>query len=188
VRGFAQVLLRQIQRSGAPDPARLRQGLAQIERQSVRLANLVNELLDLSRLDAGMLTLAKQPTEVTALVAEVVTAFREMHPQREFVLDATPEAAAVVDAPRLEQVVTNVLDNAVKFSPPSAPIEVGVGLVGASAVQIVVRDRGKGIPAEQRDRIFERHYQVADGELHGGAITMESPADGGTCFVVSLPG
>jgi len=115
-----------------------------------------------------------------------------------------PSLEARVDALRLDQVLTNLLDNAVKFSPDGGAIAVGVAPLDDGAVELSVRDHGLGIPPERRDRIFERYYQAhAAGhrsglglglhicrqivELHGGDIRAEFPPGGGTRFVVRLP-
>lgn len=114
-----------------------------------------------------------------------------------------PRLPARVDALRLEQVLTNLLDNAIKYSPDGGTITVTLGQTAAELC-VSVRDHGLGIPAEQRGRIFDRFFQAhQDGhrsgmglglyiskqivDLHGGEITVEFPADGGTCFVVHLP-
>jgi len=105
---------------------------------------------------------------------------------------------------RLEQVLTNLLDNAVKYGPDGGPVEVVLVRVGSDTVELSVRDRGLGIPAEKREQLFERFYQAhANGnrgglglglyicrqivELHGGSIRAAFPPDGGTRFVVRLP-
>jgi signal transduction histidine kinase len=104
----------------------------------------------------------------------------------------------------LEQVVTNLLANALKFSPVAAAVEVEVAQADADVAQIAVRDYGTGIPAERRARLFERYFQSHERhtelgvglglyisrhfvELHGGSIAVESPSAGGSRFVVLLP-
>src|SRR5207245_5992763 len=112
--------------------------------------------------------------------------------------------AATLDALRLEQVLANVLDNAVKFSREHDPIDVTISRRDAT-VRLEVRDRGIGIPEGERRRVFERFHQgQADGrqrglglglyvsreivERHGGNISIEAPDDGGTRVVIELPG
>jgi signal transduction histidine kinase len=109
-----------------------------------------------------------------------------------------------VDPLRLEQVVTNLLDNAIKYSPEGGEIEVELAAPDPTAVRLCVRDRGMGIPPDKRARIFDRYYQAhGEGhlsgmglglyisrqivELHGGRIAAEWPPEGGTHFVVTLP-
>ena len=102
---------------------------------------------------------------------------------------------------RVEEVVVNLIDNAVKYSPGETAIDVELSST-PDAIRIAVRDRGPGIRADERTRIFEpfhRSSATAPGvglglhiakeivELHGGTLTLETPADGGSCFVVTLP-
>ena len=111
---------------------------------------------------------------------------------------------AMVDGLRLEQVLTNLVDNAIKYSPDGSPVEVSAGLAAPDVVEISVRDHGDGIPLDRRAAIFQRYYRAhADTyqsglglglyisqqivELHGGSIAAEFPDDGGSRFVVRLP-
>jgi signal transduction histidine kinase len=118
---------------------------------------------------------------------------------------AAGELWASVDPMRVEQVVTNLVDNAIKYSPTGGPIELTLQRLDGHLVELEVRDHGPGIPAEKRSRAFEPFYQAhavsqhSAGlglglhisrqivELHGGRIALESPADGGTVVVVCLP-
>jgi two-component system sensor histidine kinase KdpD len=111
---------------------------------------------------------------------------------------------AMVDGLRLEQVVTNLVDNAIKYSPEGSPVEVSLDLATPETAEIAVRDHGGGIPTDRRAAIFQRYYRAhADTyqsglglglyisrqivELHGGTISAEFPDDGGSRFVVRLP-
>ena len=112
---------------------------------------------------------------------------------------------AVVDPLRLEQVLTNLVDNAIKYSPRGGPIEVELSTPDPDTLHLAVRDHGVGIPPESRPRIFDRFYQVdpvlqhSSGmglglyisqqivALHGGRIEVEAPPDGGTRVIVRLP-
>jgi signal transduction histidine kinase len=115
----------------------------------------------------------------------------------------TGPLVALVDPLRIEQVVANLVDNAVKYSPDGGPIEVELSSPDPKTVRLAVRDHGIGIPAEHRARIFDRFHQAHGDrfpgvglglyisrqfvELHGGRIEVECPPDGGTRFVVTLP-
>jgi len=105
---------------------------------------------------------------------------------------------------RLEQVLTNLIDNAVKYSPEGGRVDVVLTQPSRHSVELSVRDYGLGIPADRRDQIFDRFYQAHDSnyrsgmglglyvcrqivELHGGEIYAECPPDGGTRLVVRLP-
>ncbi|MDP8921279.1 MAG: ATP-binding protein [Chloroflexota bacterium] len=204
LRGFAQLALRQVGRDGALDQQRARHTLAVIDERSDKLDRLVIRLLDVSRIDAGRLALERQVADVARIVAEVVAAAQAMSTGHTLVLDAPPEVTALVDPLRLEQVVMNLVDNAIKYSPDGGPIDVSVSCPSPDAVQIAVTDRGIGIPPERRDRIFDRFFQAHTKdhrsgiglglyisrqiiELHGGTLTAEFPPEGGTRFVVTLP-
>jgi signal transduction histidine kinase len=111
---------------------------------------------------------------------------------------------AAIDPLRLDQVVANLIDNALKYSPPGSRVEVRLETPAPESVSLSVRDYGGGVPVEERERIFERFYQGRGEayqaglglglflcrsivELHGGAIRAEFPDDGGSRFVVELP-
>lgn len=222
IRAYSQLTLRRIAREDTPDPQRLRRALSMVDEQSGKLALLVDQLLDVTRIEEGKLALERGATDVGALVQRIVTLTRN-HPESESPEESeAPEGGTVrfslppdpviaeVDPLRIEQVIANLLTNALKFGAGN-PIDVSVSTVSSPAasngpahVQIAVRDYGLGIPPEARERLFERFYQAhSEGhlggmglglyvsrqivDLHGGAITAEFPEGGGTLFVVSLP-
>jgi len=170
--------------------------------ESDRLERMVADLLDLSRIEAG----AVNPqtdwcdlAETIARGAEQVRAQRGDHPVR---LDLPADLPLVrADASQLERVFTNLIDNAVKFSPPDTPVEVR-GTHANGRVTIRVVDRGRGIPPVQQSRVFEpfvrgRDAQPGSGlglaicrgfvEANGGRITLQSRARDGAAFAVSFP-
>jgi signal transduction histidine kinase len=203
VRGFAQLTLRALDQAGAVDHQRLREALAVVNSQSDKLARLVSQLLDVSRIQSGRLALQCQDADLSQLVAEVVSNVQRQSERHRLLLDAPAELAIWVDPLRIEQVLTNLLDNAIKFSPEGGPIEINVDCAESGTARLVVRDHGIGVPPEHRGQIFERFYQAAVKhaagiglglyisrqivELHGGQIAAEFPPDGGTRFVVTLP-
>jgi signal transduction histidine kinase len=201
LRGFAQLLLRQSAEGAPPDPQRVRRGLEAIDRQCQKLSQLVSQLLDVSRLQAGRLVLEQRATDLVAIVAGVVDALQTVSAEPRVRLSGASRLMATVDPLRLEQVVTNLLDNALKYS--DGPVEVEVR-ARASGAAISVRDRGPGVPAEHRERIFDRFFRADDDrrpggmglglyisrqivELHGGRLSAEFPAGGGSRFLVTLP-
>lgn len=203
LRGFAQVLLRQIERDEAPDAVRLRQALQAIDDQSEKLSRLVGQLLDVARLEAGRLFLERKVTDVVGLVEGAVAAARARATGHAVRFEAPSSALALVDPLRLEQVITNLVDNAVKYSPEGGDVEVQVAKSGGE-VRLTVVDRGLGVPPEHRQHIFDRFYQAHAEhrlggmglglyisrqivELHGGTIEAEFPAAGGTRVLVRLP-
>jgi signal transduction histidine kinase len=204
LRGYAQRLLRRIAGGQPVEGPAAHRALEVIDRQSDKLARLVTQLVDVSRVQAGTLSLDYQPADISALAAEVAATARAAAPNP-LVVSAAPGIVATVDALRLEQVLVNLVDNAVKYSvDQESPIDIEVQQPTPRTVQISVRDRGLGIPEAHRQHVFERFYQVGGSrevggmglglyisrqivESHGGAITLESPPDGGTRFVVTLP-
>ncbi len=202
--GYAQLALRRLARDGQFDPARVVEALQAITGQADKLNSLLNQLLDISRLELGKLALEPRRTDVVALVEQVVVGARARDGAHTIALTGLQSQEAEVDPLRLEQVLTNLLDNAMKYSPEGGPIEVVVSRTADHALDISIRDHGLGIPPEKRARIFERFYQAHGNghksgmglglyvsrdivELHGGEITAEFPADGGSRFVVRLP-
>ncbi|WNG43275.1 GAF domain-containing protein [Archangium minus] len=183
---------------------RLRHGLEVVDRQVKRQMSLVNDLLDVSRLGEGRLAPRPEPLELTALVRDVVTRF-EPELARTGSLLALRAPAPVPgswDRPRLEQVVTNLVSNAVKYGQGN-PIDITVE-AGDGRAHIIVRDAGIGIAPEHLERVFgrferavsERHYGgfglglwIAREilEAMGGRITVSSQLGVGSTFRVELP-
>ena len=207
LKGAAQLLRRREER-GALAPERLTGGLHTIERSADRLAALVNDLLDVSRLRAGHLALTLGPVDLPALVGEAVARAREQHGDtHRFALDGPAALAPVAaDAGRLEQVVTNLLDNAVKYSPAGGEVAVAVRAAGGGAL-VSVRDAGIGLPPGSEAAIFEPFGRAPNAERgrvpgmglglyicrtiverHGGWIRAASGGEGrGATFSVWLP-
>ena len=198
-----QFLLRQLERSGTLDPRQVTRALNAVDEQTQKLARLVTELLETVRLQASRLQLDLETEDVQALVARTVERAQARTRRHELVLVSPEAVMARVDALRLEEVMDNLLDNAIKFSPGGGRIDIELHPRADEAIRLTVRDRGIGIPAEGRAHVFERFYQAHPEqrsglglglyvsrqivELHGGRIDAEFPEDGGTRFVVDLP-
>lgn len=207
LRGFAQLTVRALDKEGDLDHRRLRQALAVVDSQSDKLTRLVSQLLDVSRIQSGRLTLNSREADLSQVVADAVATAQQRSEKHPFVVHAPLTLPMCIDALRIEQVLTNLLDNAIKFSPQGGTIDVDVELARPEPglVQLSVRDRGIGIAPEHRGEIFGRFFQAEAGEshtagmglglyisrqiveLHGGRISAEFPDDGGTRFVVALP-
>lgn len=204
LRASAQFMLYRYERDGGYDPAALRMALQTIDRQSARLSRLVDQLLDTSWLESGHLGLERAPADLCTLVQDVVQGFREQAPRRTIRVRYPARLIGSFDAGRIEQVLVNLLDNALKFGPPDQPIDVEVGESRGDQLCFSVRDRGPGIPADLRARLFDRdqlfeagNHQAGLGiglylsrrivELHGGTIDVESPDGGGARFIVQFP-
>jgi excisionase family DNA binding protein len=202
--GHAHLVLRQLKRDGQIEPERVAQALEAITNQTDKLSRLLNQLLDVSRLESGKLSVEPQPTDLTNLIEQAVATARASSDRHLITVVAPDALIAYVDPLRLDQILTNLLDNAIKFSPDGGPIDVALTQLGEAVAELAVRDRGLGIPPEKREQIFERFYQAHRNghksglglglyvsrqivELHGGEIDVEFPPDGGARFVVRLP-
>jgi signal transduction histidine kinase len=202
LRSVAEVALRRMSAGGELAPERLRHLLETVLRQAERLGRLVERLLDTTRISSG-LRLERTRTNLAELAEHAVALIQATTDRHAITLRAAP-VEAEVDPLRVEQVLVNLLDNAVKFTPGGGAIEVTLRAVEEAAAEIAVRDHGLGIPAEQRERVFERFSQAhAEAHLsgmglglfvvrqivglHGGSIRVEAPPDGGTRMVVRLP-
>jgi PAS domain S-box-containing protein len=200
--GYIQLLIRDVE-VGAP-PSALQRGLNAINQQSGRLVRLTAQLLDVARLETGKFVLDLREVDLSEVVRSVVQAAQAGTNRHTLVLDAPSPILAWVDGLRMEQVISNLLQNAVKFSPGGGHIDVEVSSADLDSVRVAVRDHGIGIEPVQRERIFERFYQAAGGgsrgglglglyvsrqivEQHSGRIAVEAPPDGGTRFIITLP-
>jgi len=171
---------------------------------SQRMLDLVNAYLDMSKLEAGGAPLRPTPLELSALVERALEANRPLGARAgvAFETDALTPARVNADGERLMQVLTNLLSNAVKFSKSGDIVRVSVTRSGGR-VRVGVADRGPGIPAEFRPRIFGKFAQ-ADGhakggtglglaiskaivEKHGGTVGFETADGAGTTFFFELP-
>jgi signal transduction histidine kinase len=202
LRGFAQLLQRDIERNREISPQRLDAALEAIEGQTRKLTQLVGRLLDSAQIEAGKLRIEPVKSDLVALVRSVLEQQRSSA-NHQFIFDAPDHLEAVVDPLRFEQVITNLLDNAVKFSPQGGKVTVGLAVEGGD-ILLSVTDEGVGIPADERDHLFDRFHQTHAArhlsglglglyitreivELHGGRVRIEQPAHPGTRFVVELP-
>lgn len=151
-----------------PDPAALSVALAETE----RLSELVDHLLDLSRLDAGVVELQRERIELTPFLHEVADAAALSSGDRRmrWVIEVEPpDLVATADAARIHQVIANLLDNATRHSPPGGRVHVSAGRTETDdGVHIDVHDEGPGIAREDRDRVFERFQRGGRADSSGG--------------------
>jgi two-component system sensor histidine kinase KdpD len=171
-----------------------------IEDEGVRLARLVDDLLDLSKIQAGAVAPQADWCDLHDVVASAVSHLRIDHPI-EFTLP--PDLPLVrADASQLERAFSNLIENAVKFSPPGEPVRITAG-IGSGRVTVRVIDRGRGIPTQHRAHVFEPFFRgrgqpgsgsglglaIARGfvDANGGQIVLQSGGGRGTSFAVSFP-
>src|SRR5918994_3824162 len=151
----AQVALQRLSRNEHVDATRTEHSLQSISIQATRLSRLLDRLLDVSRLEVDHLTLQRRPTDLTVLAEQVVSRTRAGTDWHPIVLETPASVPAWIDPLRLEQVLANLLDNAIKHSPDGEPIVVTLSLPAPGMIELAVSDRGIGIPIEARDQIFE---------------------------------
>jgi signal transduction histidine kinase len=185
------------------------EGLARAEWQELRLEHLINDLLDVSRIQAGRLELRPEWTDLVCITRAAVEEQQQAMPGRPILLrlPADLHIPVYADANRVEQVVTNYLTNALKYSPEDRPVKVGVQ-EGDTQAGVWVRDEGPGLPVEEQHLIWERFHrargiEVQSGtgiglgiglyicrtiiERHHGAVGVESAPGKGSTFWFTLP-
>jgi len=170
------------------------------------LLKLISDILDLSKIEAGRMELTREDVKVAAAFTEVISALYPLAEKKSQALlqELEPNLCVHADAMRFKQVLTNLVGNAIKFTPEGGRIELGARQVDGQ-VRIEVRDNGPGIPPEQQQRIFEAFVRLAQAgsategtglglaitsslvELHGSKLGIESQPGEGACFYFSLP-
>jgi PAS domain S-box-containing protein len=182
--------------------------LGVVQRSAASLLKHVNDLLDLSRLDAQRMDLHCTRVDLAALVREQAERFHAVAPQHDLRYAVnTPEALpAIVDADKTERILQNLLSNAFKFTPPGGRIRCTLERLGSARCLLSVQDSGPGVAPEHRARIFERFRQVQSGttrnhggtglglsiakeftDLMGGTLIVTDAPGGGALFQVELP-
>jgi len=197
-------------REGAVDDLAVRDRfLETIESETDRLTRLVNDLLILSRADSAALNLRRQPLDMGQLVQTVADRLAEQAQARDLMLEVAVKPnvpLASADADRIEQVLRNLIDNAIKYSRPGGTITLRVTAVENDAVLVEVRDEGLGIPAAELPRVGQRFYRADKARsreqgghglglaiaqslvhAHGGELWLESAEGVGTTASFTLP-
>ena len=173
------------------------------------LANLVNDFLDLSKLEAGHIELAKEEVDLRVLIESNLESYQLLGRDKKIIFTSNldPDLPRVdADPRRLDQVLSNLLSNAVKFTPEGRQIEVGARAEDGRGVNFWVRDTGVGIPKEEIGNLFEKYKQASNTgsgsqkgtglglvickmivETHVGRIWIDSEEEKGTTVFVSLP-
>jgi two-component system sensor histidine kinase KdpD len=172
--------------------------------EAQRMSNLVNNILDMARLDAGFVELDKQWHPVEEIVGTVLTRLQKQLEGRKVKVNI-PQGMPMIfaDSVLIEQVLINLLENALRYTPADSPLEITVEL-SPFAVEVFVSDRGPGIPKGMETKLFEKFYRVrkeaaqsgvglglaicrAIVEVHGGTIRAQNRASGGAIFSFMIP-
>jgi two-component system phosphate regulon sensor histidine kinase PhoR len=205
IKGFAETLLS----SGFDDRERALHFVSIIDRQAERLSRLIDDLLILSDLELGKMPVRRQPVALEPIVREVVDLLAEPARRGGVALhvEVAPELRVEGDPDRLTQVVSNLLDNAIKYTPGGGRVRIVARAVEqGTAVELSVEDTGPGIPAEDLPRLAERFYRVDKARIrelggtglglsivkhivqaHGGTLRFASRVGAGTTVTVTLP-
>ena len=205
-----KLLAESLEESLDEDPVQARLFAAQLKKETERLAYLITDLLDLARLESRETTGYPTLVDVRGVLMTVLAAMRRVARKKDITLQwkrfgKATRYAVPGDETQLTSMFTNLVDNAVKYTPPGGRVEVTGGSEGPEVV-VSIADTGIGIPEGQLPRIFERFYRVdkarskATGgtglglsivrhvaENHGGRVTVESAVGEGTTFTVYLP-
>jgi PAS domain S-box-containing protein len=200
---FARLQLAE-RRLSQPDHDRtaLARDVTLVRQAAEKLRLLIDRLLDTSRIRSGQLELDRKPTDLVALVRGVAQEFAEASGREvNFSGPELPDGLVSVDGVRIEQVISNLIDNAIKYGPADKPVEVAVA-VDAATARVAIRDHGAGIAPAERERIFEAFHRASPDtrgvglglhvareivKLHGGSLEVEDGGGGGTKFVMTLP-
>jgi two-component system phosphate regulon sensor histidine kinase PhoR len=201
-----KALVETLQDGALDDPSAAQRFLSQMDTEVDGLTQMVTELLELSRIESGQVTLKPEPADLRLLIS---TATERLHAQAQragIVLAAeVPEGLpkALVDSERIQHVLINLIHNAIKFTPPGGRVTVSAA-VDEKEMRIAVADTGVGIAAEDITRIFERFYKVDKSrssggtglglaiakhivQAHGGRICAESVEGKGATFTFTVP-
>ena len=201
LRGYADLY----QAGGLGDPAVLESAMLRIGTESRRMAELVDDLLLLARLDQGR-PLDRRPVPLSELVADAVADARAVEPGRPIAAQVADGVTVLGDEHRLRQVLANLLANVRVHAPAQAPVEVTLTPTGDGRAVVAVADHGPGIPPGHAARVFDRFYRADTGrsrdrggsglglsiaarvvEAHGGTISHSPTPGGGATFTVTLP-
>lgn len=196
------------------DPTEIQKYTLLMRREVEHVSQLIDDLFELSQIESGALRLQLEPTPIGELVADTIEAYEAQAQERDIWIEraAGPALPSVIaDAPRLQRVLRNLIDNALRYTPAGGRVRIEARVDGAAA-RVTITDDGPGVPVEDLERVFDRFYRAeparrrADGapgrpagaglglaiargliQAHGGQIWAEPIPDGGTAFHFTVP-
>jgi PAS domain S-box-containing protein len=201
IQGFSELM-----RDSEMSVEEMREYSADINREAERLSRMIGELLDLDRMESGRMGLRLSAVDLSAIILQVVASAESRAPRHRLSVEMPPSLPTIAGDPdKLTQVVVNLVDNAIKYSPNGGSVVVGARTDG-SLLRLSFRDQGLGIPADALESVFERYTRVESEqhqsiagtglglpivreivELHGGRAWAESVVGLGSTFHVTLP-
>ena len=207
IRGHAEMYRQGV----ASTPEEVALIMNRVESESIRMGDLVNDLLILARLDSGP-EITRAPVDLLTVAADAVVDARAREPGRPIALTTLTDEpwlddppVVLGDEPRIRQVLANLIANVLRYTPPGSPVELTVG-VAPTGVELRVIDHGPGLTPKAAERVFERFYREDSGRArssggaglglsivsglmaaHGGSVRYEDTAGGGSTFVVTFP-
>ena len=206
IKGAVDLVLREV---AGPLTEKQFHYLSRVRSNTQHLTGLINDLLDLSRIESGKIEVKCSCVSLNGLVCEVVETLRPIAAEKVITLEATfrePSILVWADRNKVNQVLMNLIGNAIKFTPIQGRVTVSASRNGEGNVQVSVSDTGPGIPPDESEKIFEKFYQITEAEgtkpkgtglglaickslvaLHGGKIWVEPKPTGGSIFCFTLP-
>jgi signal transduction histidine kinase len=206
IKGAVDLVLREVT---GPLTEKQTHYLTRVRSNTQHLAGLINDLLDLSKIESGKSEVKRSRVSLAGLVHEVVETLRPVAAEKEIALEAAISAPSIlvwVDRDKINQVLTKLIGNAIKFTPAHGTVTISASRNANERVLVSVSDTGPGIPPDEKQRIFDKFYQIAQSgeakpkgtglglaickalvELHGGTIWVESEPSGGSVFYFTLP-
>jgi putative tryptophan/tyrosine transport system substrate-binding protein len=206
IKGAVDLILREV---AGPLSEKQVHYLTRVRSNTQHLTGLINDLLDLSKIESGRIEVKSSRVSLNGLVREVVEALRPVAAEKVIALEATirePSIRVWADRDKINQVLMNLIGNAIKFTPVQGRVTVSASKNDEENVQVSVSDTGPGVPPDERGKIFAKFYRVAETngenskgtglglaiakalvELHGGKIWVESEEGGGSKFSFTLP-
>jgi signal transduction histidine kinase len=206
IKGAVDLVLREV---AGPLTDKQMHYLTRVKSNTQRLASLINDLLDLSKIESGRIEVNSSRISLGGLVHEVLETLRPVAVEKVITLDASilePSILVWADRDKVNQVLMNLIDNAIKFTPARGTVAVSVEKNDSEKVRVSVSDSGPGIPPQEKEKIFDKFYQITQVgetkprgtglglaickalvELHGGQIWVETAENCGSTFCFTLP-